>query len=82
MEQTPLELTTYAGAPAAALYWRSGEGYERIAGHGDHSSPRWMDPDDRATVALRAERRAPSAERRAPSAATLTLKTEDFIKCC
>jgi hypothetical protein len=66
MEQTPLELTTYAGAPAAALYWRSGEGYERIAGHGDHSSPRWMDPDDRATVALRAERRAPSAERRAP----------------
>ena len=57
VERTPLELTTHTGAPAAALYWRSGEAYDRIAAHGDHSYPQRIDTDDRAAVALRAERR-------------------------
>lgn len=57
VEQTLPELTTHSAAPAAAMYWRSGEGYDRMAECGEHSYPARLDMDDRATVALRADRR-------------------------
>jgi hypothetical protein len=57
VEQTLLELTTHTGARRAVLYWRSDGGYDRVAAHGDHAYPQRVDADDRAPVALRAERR-------------------------
>ena len=56
LEQTLHELTTHTDAPAAAVYWREDEGYRRLDQQGTPAYAERTDLDDRAIVALRADR--------------------------
>ncbi len=62
LEQTMRELRTHADTPAVALYWQEQEGYRRLAEAGGERYPTHLDADDRAIVALRAEREATNLE--------------------
>lgn len=56
LEQTLRELRTHTGTPAVAMYWRDQNGYVRLAEAGAQRYPPHVDMDDRAILALRAER--------------------------
>lgn len=56
IEQALHELVTHSEAPAAAFYWRDEDGYTRRGEAGGAMYAGEVDLDDRALVALRAER--------------------------
>ncbi|MGH8428275.1 MAG: GAF domain-containing protein [Gammaproteobacteria bacterium] len=56
LEQTLRELHNHSNAPAVALYWHDVGGYRRLGESGEHRYPEKVDMDDRAIVALRADR--------------------------
>ncbi|MGH8225117.1 MAG: GAF domain-containing protein, partial [Gammaproteobacteria bacterium] len=62
LEQTMRELLTHTDTPAVAIYWQEQEGYRRLAEGGAKCYPPHMDVDDRAIVALRAERKTTDLE--------------------
>ncbi|HEX5314106.1 MAG TPA: GAF domain-containing protein [Gammaproteobacteria bacterium] len=62
LEQTMRELATHTGTPAVAFYWRDRNDYRRLADGGEARYPERLDGDDRAVVALRADREAMALE--------------------
>ncbi len=56
LERALQALSTHAGAPSVAIYWRDAAGYERLAETGEGYYPLRLDIDDPGGVALRAER--------------------------
>lgn len=62
LEQTLRELLVHTGTPAVAFYWRDQEDYERLAEAGSQRYSSRVNPDDRAIVALRADRQSVDLE--------------------
>ncbi|MGH8274850.1 MAG: GAF domain-containing protein [Gammaproteobacteria bacterium] len=57
LEETLRELRVHTATPALGFYWRDQEGYHCLAQAGSEGFPDQLDRDDRAIVALRAERK-------------------------
>lgn len=56
LEETLRELRAHTATPTVGFYWRDNENYRCLAQSGTKEFPDYLDTDDRALVALRAER--------------------------